>query len=458
MAGLDELPTEVLAGILSHLPSQEDSLGSQHYSSKRDFYNLSLCSRRLHDVVEAPLYARIDGSYSVTVALITRTFLDRPRLALLVREAMIKVKNGIGMAPTNEELMGSLGRDSLRTAVNATGVSSLEGGPWLTDFKAGRSDAREALMLSMLPNLRVLSLNVSSPLQYINNLAHCVRERAMPSRSKAQFSTDTQRELSCRHAFASLEDVRIEAVSSLDYDEALPTMNLPSLHRFYTYGLSTSRYSWEPPPESSVVQDLELHGCEMLEDELFYILRSCRALVSLEYEWNQSAWSEEDGRDDEWDFGIELGPLIIEGLTSSKPSLQALLVNGSGAIRNDVMSFGSLLDFETLKMIRAPSVLILNRSRDGIKRRLVDVLPAAFETLYLINDGLPGEESLITELLELVRSERRSKILHHITIEHFGRHRIQFQGVSDVARLEAACAKVGISFALQLPTYSGGEW
>ena len=196
----------------------------------------------------------------------------------------------------------------------------------------------------------------------------------------------------------------------------------------------------------------------MLEDELFWMLRSCRTLRTLEYEWDQSPWYEEDARDDEWAYGIELGPIIIEGLASSKPSLQALLVNGLGVIRNDVMSFGSLLDFENLKTIRAPSVLILNRSRDGIKRRLVDVLPAALETLRLINDGLPGEESMITELLELVRSERRSKILHHITIEHVGRHTIKFQSTSDVARLEAACAKVGISFALQLPICSGGEW
>ena len=87
-----------------------------------------------------------------------------------------------------------------------------------------------------------------------------------------------QGERTCQHGFASLEDVRIQALSSLGYDEALPIMNLPSLHRLYAYGLSTSRYNWEPPPESSVVQDLELHGCEMVEEELFWMLRSCRAL------------------------------------------------------------------------------------------------------------------------------------------------------------------------------------
>jgi len=124
MAGLYDLPMEVLAEIFSHLPSLENSLGSEYYSSKQDFYNISLCSRRLHEVVEVPLYAHIDGSCSVTVALLTRTFLDRSRLALLIREAMIEVKNGIDMAPTNGELMSSFGHESLRTAVDATGVPS----------------------------------------------------------------------------------------------------------------------------------------------------------------------------------------------------------------------------------------------------------------------------------------------------------------------------------------------
>ena len=110
-------------------------------------------------------------------------------------------------------------------------------------------------------------------------------------------------------------------------------MNLPSLHRLYAYGLSTSRHNWQPPPESSAVQHLELDRCEMNEDELKTMLRSCRALRTLKYEWDQSPWSEED---DEWDIGVELCPIIIEGLVSSKTSLQALMVNGLRAIRNDV--------------------------------------------------------------------------------------------------------------------------
>lgn len=117
------------------------------------------------------------------------------------------------------------------------------------------------------------------------------------------------------------------------------------------------------------------------------------------------------------------------------------------------MSFESLFDFENLKTICASLVLILNKSKNEIKRRLIDVLLVALETLHLINNGLLKEESLIAELLELVRSKRLSKILYHIIVEHIDRHTIKFLGAFDVARLEIACAKVGTSFALQLSIY-----
>ena len=151
MTVLDDLPTEVLTEILSYLPSREDGLDSQPCSSKQDFYDLSLCSRRLHAAIETSLYSRIDGSYSISVALITRTLLDRPWLALLVQEASVEVKNDVDMGPTNDELMDSFRVDSLSTAVESTGICSWDRAPCIEDFKSGRSDAREALLLSMYP-------------------------------------------------------------------------------------------------------------------------------------------------------------------------------------------------------------------------------------------------------------------------------------------------------------------
>jgi len=117
------------------------------------------------------------------------------------------------------------------------------------------------------------------------------------------------------------------------------------------------------------------------------------------------------------------------------------------------MSFESLLNFANLKTIRTSSILILNRSRNKIKRRLIDVLLVAFETLYLINNDLFEKESLIVELLRLVRLKRRSKIFHHIIVEHINRYMIKFLDAFDVAQLKTTCIKVEISFALQLSIY-----
>jgi len=85
------------------------------------------------------------------------------------------------------------------------------------------------------------------------------------------------------------------------------------------------------------------------------------------------------------------------------------------------------------------------------------VLLVALETLHLINDDFLEKESLIVKLLKLIRLERRSKILHHIIVEHIDRHTIKFLSAFNVTRLEIACVKVEISFALQLFIYLDDE-
>ena len=54
MTDLANLPTEVLNEILSLLPSREDS-SILLSTISGDLFNVLLCSRRLHNIVEAPL-------------------------------------------------------------------------------------------------------------------------------------------------------------------------------------------------------------------------------------------------------------------------------------------------------------------------------------------------------------------------------------------------------------------
>lgn len=117
------------------------------------------------------------------------------------------------------------------------------------------------------------------------------------------------------------------------------------------------------------------------------------------------------------------------------------------------MSFESLLDFKNLKTIRISSILILNKSKNEIKRRLIDVLLVVLETLYLINDDFSRKESLIAKLLELVRSKSCSKMLHRIIVKFIDKYTIKFLGAFDVTRLKVACVKVETFFALQLSNY-----
>ncbi len=400
MVDLANLPIEVLNEILSLLPSREDSsrLSPTFFG---DLYNVSLCSRRLHNIIEARIYSRIELSSSRSVALITRTFLERPQLAFLVLEATIDAYDGQDRTLGSDKLMASFSTDSLHTAVRATGLPTYETQSWVVEFRDGRSDARAALMVSMFPNLMTLSVIISThdrPLRYLKLLAHHASHIGPASRSISSPSTNQEKQSVPQNTFATLKEVRIDSTSSLDYDETLPIMNLPSLRTLYTYGLFTSRWNWEPPPDSSGLWHLQLDGCDMNSDELFCMLRSCRALRTFEYVWDQHCWcdenysnDEEDDEDDACGSGLDLGPIVMEGLSSSKSSLTSLKVDGFGVVRNDIRSFGSLVEFRNLQQIWAPSIFVLNASEERYKHHLTDMLPAALESLHLNINGLPAK-------------------------------------------------------------------
>lgn len=361
----------------------------------------------------------------------------------------------------NDKLMALSSMDSLRIAVRATAISSWEREAWFTDFQNGRFDARVALMLSLCPNLRTLSVTIGShyrPLRYIQLLAHHASYLGPASSLISSPSNSEQTQLTPQNILAALQEVRIHCTDSLDYDETLPITNLLSMRTLYTYGLSTSRWNCEPPPASSGLWHLQLDGCDVNLDELFWMLRSCRALRTLEYMWDLACWCEEDYRDDEDDeddtytSDVNLGPVVIEALSSGKSSLTSLKMDGYSVIRSDVRS-GSLLDFKNLRQIWAPSVLVLNATEERQKRHLIDVLPIALESLHLIIDGLPGEETLMAELLKLVESETRP-MLRQIVLDHRGRYRFHLQNAIGVSRLEAACVTAGISLQLNMNGYS----
>jgi len=122
MIDFDDFLVKILAKILSRLLSLKNNFDSQHYSSKRNFYNISLCLRRLHKIVEVSFYTYIDKSCFVIVVLFTKTLLNRLRLALLIRETMIKIKSKIDMTFINDELTSSFDYNSLRLVVNVTNV------------------------------------------------------------------------------------------------------------------------------------------------------------------------------------------------------------------------------------------------------------------------------------------------------------------------------------------------
>jgi len=92
-----------------------------------------------------------DGSSSIKVAVITRTFLDRPQLTMLMREVVVEPYDPEYVAPTNDELMASFAIDSRYAAAESTGIHHWERAPWFADFKTVRLWPRRDMDLESSP-------------------------------------------------------------------------------------------------------------------------------------------------------------------------------------------------------------------------------------------------------------------------------------------------------------------
>ena len=441
----EHLPNEILVDIACRLSFDGYDFEQRRYST-RDLYCLSLCSRQLRIIAEAPLYSCFYEHHRTSVALFTRTVLERPRLATMVRKLDLCADEYECTDFRNDPFQSG----QFRMALEALSLSEGERAQWDTDVISGHRDARAALLLSLLPNLRALYLQISRPLCYINELMHHIREHQLePTTGQPTPPVLIGQRTSAFHPMLTcLSEVCIWTETSLNIHEVEPILNAKSLRRFSAEGLGPSRILWQPLRGVSSVQDLELRRCQSSEEEVVAMLQACKTLKRFTYQWDQP-WSDDDVLNENWDFGIEIGPLLMEALAPSKETLEELELSGLTPIRNDTMSLGALADFVNLKALRVPSVMILNKSHDSVKRSLIDSLPTAIENLSLATHGLPGEASLASELLRFVQHKERSPALVELAVKHENRFMSSVDSTPDFTLLKAACDGAGISFELE---------
>jgi hypothetical protein len=427
MTGLQHLPNELLCKIAQCLSIDLDGSGNR---SSHALYALLLCSHRFYHISQAPLYTNIALHNNSNILNLIRTLLYQPNLATLIQSLATDPDLFAWSTVSMEEELKCQVRKHMYYIYQSPEMVA----QWLEDFQSNRKGASVAFLLLLLPELKNLVMCIDDPPDYVTT--------AMWSGSQVREPTSIGQ---AQLQFPQLSTLGLTTDTYVEI-EFEPILRLASLSTLRVESLATS--TWRIRPGVSLLHELELIHCQMSEEDVFPLLEACSELRKFTLRWDQP-WADEDVRDEEWDFGINVAPWIIRGLQRSRATLEVLDLSGQQPIRHDTMSLGNLAVFDCLLNLRAPALMMINQDSSPSGRQSLHMLPTSLKKLHLIVGGVSRGKLLPSELLDCVQSETWGSTLEVLTItwqhtEPFHEETSEITTTVEYQLLKSACDKRGI--------------
>ncbi|KAI9724980.1 MAG: hypothetical protein M1812_000256 [Candelaria pacifica] len=263
--------------------------------------------------------------------------------------------------------------------VSAMATSSPEGGHDETSI--GFVDILIALFLSLLPNLRTLSL--SGMVDGDKYLRRAVRKTTFPDSGHPARERDAFRSLKRVSKTCYSDTVNGRGVSAITL-----FFRLPSIQRIDSFGLDWLRDVWDAKdfePRASSVTRLHLNNSPIDDYALVKLLGAPRALKSFNYKIAGtiiSASSFIHGRIGE---GLQQQKHSLKylgldiGSTSNLEYAEGAYLNGNFGDCEYPIMIGSLRAFEKLVSISLDIVFLLGRHPEDASVSLVDIFPSTLE-------------------------------------------------------------------------------
>jgi len=322
-----------------------------------------------------------------------------------------------------------------------------------------RRDALIAILLTLLPNVRHMHIDSWHCEYFITHLFHEAMEflnkanyddRASPRHTPAQevpLDMSLRGMLTPSHCMALLHLTQLslfysqhsngEGASSIA--QIIPYFHLPCLMRLEGYSMITSddededdkmhdveisrdrRYGlFETPQRMSSVTHLGLGNCAISITQLEMVIQIPKVLKSFHYSYGGFALLSDQMRqmlDEEAFNGTRLNEIILR---HAKTALVSLSLHADPwefpdsshgfnvAPSDSSASMGSLREYEVLKHLSVPLVLLLGRADEERAFRLTEILPPTLESLciyrclYQSNDAVWQPEDYFPHFLELL--------------------------------------------------------
>ena len=261
----------------------------------------------------------------------------------------------------------------IRELIQETGLfKPYEVDTWIQEVDRGDEDYLFALLISLLPNLQCLRINLDrEKLEQVKEMLRRIKRQTGSSRALSKLKVVHVLE---KEGSGSCDLEMFPLAAALPGVERMHGRNLVGMYR------ECYRDGWMSYPGASAsITHISLETCGMSVEGLETLMKSLRKLQSFKYVAHRAGW------------GLHA---LAELLREARESLHTLEIStGSGSSRY----VGTLRPFAALKHLTLDSDMIM---KNGKMQRAVDILPASIERVTLCGNNLtePKEQAFLADL------------------------------------------------------------
>jgi hypothetical protein len=371
------------------LPIEVQTTIAEQISDRRDLYALTLVNRHFATISQPLLFKEVDVGWNPKepspLTLVIRTLLDRPDLAASVKSLRL---DGYEFPEREAEVLSTIsvtGLNMIKAAgiINGTGAGFAD--LWSQGVSDGEVDALVALLVLIVPNIRVIYLGIDFCIEVLFlTLMLDRREQSKPDVNLPALEHLTNVTMENHYADLFQEEINFN-------DGVLNFLNLPQLKNLSIAISPISAQPWRPDERFQIMANLTfLHLLRASEEQLGAILSLTPRVVHLKW---SGYWCPKEEYPEVLRTTIDLDKLRI-ALSRRRRSLQYLaleIVDDTATVVEFIWpmkltgTYLRLTDFTNLVRLIIPWVLLMGWCPQD-SRPLIEKLPTNLVSLTLTDD------------------------------------------------------------------------
>ncbi|KAK2734491.1 hypothetical protein FQN55_002661 [Onygenales sp. PD_40] len=377
---------------------------AENLEEQRDLAAFSITSKCCYDAAVPILYKTIEKiyfAYDQFLYLLVRTLLLKPSLRKYVRK--LRLEDWCTHPGLHHHDRANVDPGMVEVLENSVAPFSHpddEKEMWLQDLKCGYGDAYVGLLLTLIPNLRVLGLTITPTCVYPQRVIDRALNGNKPFDSYPAFPHLRCVELRRDSDIYCMMAVDFADPLSYVSDELKPIFMFPSIRYFSGANIISSDLNPFCRFESQMTH-LRLSEC-MLSSSIESLVKSCRRLKTFQFSHHANSYV--GSREPQFRTSD-----LNSWLEGAKQSIETLCITSNVNIKTGDQTgiddfVGPFVDFRALERLHLSAPYLTNLCNSLRSPLAEKVLPASLRRLYIEDADKRAFPSIVLFVESLIQS------------------------------------------------------